>query len=50
MPKLLLTKPNIDSKKHVPPVETGRVDYFDKAFKGLDPPRRNSVESILCPS
>src|ERR1043166_448034 len=35
MPKLLLTKRNIDSKKHVPPVETGRVDYFDEELKGL---------------
>lgn len=35
MPKLLLTKRNIDSKKHVPPVESGRVDYFDEELKGL---------------
>lgn len=35
MPKLLLTKRNIDSKKHVPPIETGRVDYFDEELKGL---------------
>ena len=35
MPKLLLTKRNIDSKKHVPPVEAGRVDYFDTEVKGL---------------
>lgn len=35
MPTLLLTKRNIDSKKHVPPVEVGRVDYFDEELKGL---------------
>jgi hypothetical protein len=35
MPKLLLTKRNIDSKKHVPPVEEGRVDYYDEELKGL---------------
>jgi hypothetical protein len=35
MPKLLLTKRNIDSKKHVPPVDRGRVDYFDTEVKGL---------------
>ncbi len=35
MPKLLLTKRNIDSKKHVPLVESGRVDYFDTELKGL---------------
>ncbi len=35
MPVLLLTKRNIDSKKHVPPVESGRVDYFDEELKGL---------------
>jgi integrase len=35
MPVLLLTKRNIDSKKHVPPVEGGRVDYFDEELKGL---------------
>ena len=35
MPKLLLTKRNIDSKKHVPPIEVGRVDYFDEELKGL---------------
>lgn len=35
MPRLLLTKRNIDSKKHVPPVEKGQVDYFDTEVKGL---------------
>ena len=35
MPKLLLTKRNIDSKKHIPPVEKGQVDYFDEELKGL---------------
>jgi integrase len=35
MPRLLLTKRNIDSKKHVPPVEKGQVDYFDTDLKGL---------------
>lgn len=35
MPTLLLTKRNIDSKKHVPPVEQGQVDYFDEELKGL---------------
>jgi len=35
MPKLLLTKRNIDSKKHIPPVEKGQVDYFDTEVKGL---------------
>jgi len=35
MPKLLLTKRNIDSKKHIPPVESGQVDYFDEELKGL---------------
>lgn len=35
MPKLLLTKRNIDSKKHIPQVEDGRVDYFDTEVKGL---------------
>lgn len=35
MPKLLLTKRNIDSKKHLPPVEKGQVDYFDEELKGL---------------
>jgi integrase len=35
MPKLLLTKRNIDSKKHIPPVESGQVDYFDIELKGL---------------
>ena len=35
MPKLLLTKRNIDSKKHIPPVDKGQVDYFDEELKGL---------------
>lgn len=35
MPTLLLTKRNIDSKKHIPPVESGQVDYFDEDLKGL---------------
>lgn len=35
MPKLLLTKRNIDSKSLVPPVESGQVDYFDTELKGL---------------
>ncbi len=35
MPKLLLTKRNIDSKKHVPSVDSGQVDYFDTELKGL---------------
>jgi integrase len=35
MPKLQLTKRNIDSKKHVPPVVSGRIDYFDPDLKGL---------------
>ncbi|HMN01966.1 MAG TPA: integrase arm-type DNA-binding domain-containing protein, partial [Geobacter anodireducens] len=35
MPKLLLTKRNIDSKKLIPPVEKGQVDYFDTEVKGL---------------
>ena len=35
MPKLLLTKRNIDSKKYIPPVEKGQVDYFDEELKGL---------------
>ncbi|MDD2542260.1 MAG: integrase family protein [Desulfuromonadaceae bacterium] len=35
MPKLLLTKRNIDSKKHIPLVEKGQVDYFDEELKGL---------------
>ena len=35
MPKLLLTKRNIDSKKHIPPVEKGQIDYFDEELKGL---------------
>lgn len=36
MPKLLLTKRNIDSKKHIPQVEgSRRVDYFDTEVKGL---------------
>ncbi len=35
MPKLLLTKRNIDSKKHIPPVEKGQVDYFDTELRGF---------------
>lgn len=37
MPKLLLTKRNIDSKKLIPPVVDSqvRVDYFDTEVKGL---------------
>lgn len=35
MPKLLLTKRNIDSNKHIPPVDKGQVDYFDEELKGL---------------
>jgi integrase len=35
MPRLLLTKRNIDSKKHIPIIEKGQVDYFDTELKGL---------------
>lgn len=35
MPKLSLTKRNIDSKKHIPPVTQGYIDYFDTDLKGL---------------
>jgi len=35
MPKLKLTKRNIDSETHVPAIEAGRVDYFDEDLKGL---------------
>ena len=35
MPKLKLTKRNIDSETHVPIVKVGRMDYFDDELKGL---------------
>lgn len=35
MPKLKLTKSNIDSKNFCPPVESGQIDYWDTELSGF---------------